>query len=144
MGNFSHGRNTTETLAMKRAASGFTLIELLIAVAIVGILTAVALPSYKTYTMKAKRRAAQAQILDLANREEQYLVANRAYADTAALTANGYALPADVAANYSFAVTVGASGPPSYTITFTAINNQVSDGDLSLTSAGVKSPASKW
>lgn len=128
----------------KSSIAGFTLIELMITIAIIGILASVAYPSYQQYIIKSKRSAAQAQMLDIANREQQYFLANRTYADKTTLEANGYSLPTEVSTNYSYTINVPTSTPPSFTITFTAIGNQTSDGNLSLTSTGVKSPSGKW
>ena len=127
------------------AARGFTLIEVTVTVAIIGILAAVALPAYGKYVVRAKRSEAQAVMLDIANREEQFLLANRAYADKATLVANGWSLPARVAANYSYDVTTGtADAAPSYLITFTGTGGQAADGVLTLSSTGARTPAANW
>ncbi len=129
---------------MGRSAKGFTLIEVMIVVAIISILSAVALPAYSKYLVRAKRVAAQSSMLDLANREEQFLLANRGYASLATLEANGFTTPADVAANYSYDVVLGTGPSPSYVITLTATGAQAGDGNLALTSGGVKTPANRW
>ena len=125
---------------------GFTLIELMITVAIVAILAAVAYPSYQSYIIRANRAAAQSEMLDIANRQQQFLLANRAYADTAALTASGYAIPSDLAGRYTFTAVPGAGPVPSYVITFTPVpgSPQAVDGPLTLDHLGQKTPIDKW
>jgi type IV pilus assembly protein PilE len=128
---------------------GFTLTELLIAIAVVSILVSIAVPSYRQYIVRGKRTAAQAVMMDIANREQQYLLANREYADKETLEANGFSLPAEVRENYTWEIdpTPDGSGRPSFVITFTGIGSQEADnspGPLTLSSSGEKTPAEKW
>lgn len=126
-------------------AKGFTLIELMIAVAIVGILTMIALPQYKQYVIRGNRTAAESFMMDVANREKQYLLDARSYAidvgGTPALTLLSMTVPSDVANNYTFTVTVPVPTPaPSFTIKATPIAGkpQANDGYLTLDDTGAK------
>lgn len=60
---------------------GFTLIELMIAVMIIGILMAIALPQYSEYVLKGKLTEAMSLLSDLQVRQEQYYQDNRTYAN---------------------------------------------------------------
>ncbi len=127
-----------------RLAKGFSLIELLIVITIVAILAAVALPAYQDSVRKGHRRVAQAEMMDIANRQAQYMMANRSYASKSELEAGGYAMNAKVAGMYTYDIAQSATSVPGYTITFTAQNAQTADGDLTLNNSGVKTPAGKW
>jgi len=128
---------------------GFTLIELMITVAIVAILASIAMPAYQEYVKRGNRAAAQSEMMDIANREQQFLLANRAYADKATIVGSGYAFPGNLSSKYTWDVTPGTGTTPTFTVTFTPVSSgpQAGDGTLVLTSEGVKTrggDATKW
>lgn len=59
--------------------SGFTLIEVMIVVALVAILASIAYPSYQEYVKRAHRADAQRLALEMANKQEEYLLIKRSY-----------------------------------------------------------------
>jgi len=122
---------------------GFTLIELMIVVTVIGILAAIAYPSYVEYVVRSNRSEAQQFMLDVANREEQYLLDARQYGTLANL---GLTVPPRVNRYYAVTATPAAGPPPSYQITAVpkAGTMQASDVNLGLTDQGVKTPADKW
>lgn len=66
------------------SARGFTLVELLIAVAIVGVLAAIAIPAYSDYTEKARVYDATTAIAAMSVQIEHYFQENRVYPDSLA------------------------------------------------------------
>ena len=117
---------------------GFTLIEILVVVAVIGIIAAVAWPSYQTQLRKGRRADAQAFMMDLANREQAYLLDQRNFATGAgALSSLNATVPSTVSPYYAVAI---AAGPavPGFTITATPSGTQAADGALTLDSTGQK------
>ena len=115
---------------------GMTLIEVLLVAVIVAILAMLASSWFSVN--KGRRSAAQAFMMEIANREQQYLLDARSYAtDAAALSTLRLTTPAEVAAYYAIAVSPGAS-TPSFVITATPSGAQAADGALTLDSSGAK------
>ena len=130
-------------------SEGFSLAEVLIVVAIVAIVGAVAIPSYKNNLVKSNRSAAQQFMMSVSNREEQTFAnlrsyvavsANANFANAPTDTNSGLNLPVapEIGANYTFVVTTLAGPPPSYQIKATPVTGsmQVGDHALFLDSAG--------
>ena len=115
---------------------GFTLIELMITVAIVGILAAIAYPSYTAQVQKSRRADAQVALMEIAQREESYFLRNRSYGDT---TAWGYSTSSGDG-YYTLSITATAT---TFTATATATSGKPQAHDtpcqvMTLNNRGVK------
>jgi type IV pilus assembly protein PilE len=143
---FGYSAMTIAELQARTRQHGFSLMELLIAVVVVAILTAIAFPSYQGYLRKGSRAAAQALLVDVANRQSQYMLDARNYAiGPGALSALNMTLPGEVAGFYSVAVENASGGatpttPPTFLIKAPPIagSRQVGDGELKLAHDGGK------
>ena len=93
----------------RRDEAAFTLVELLIALTIMGIIAAVALPVYGRYVAQSRQADAQRQLMVAAQAQEIYRFQNGAYAtnaQTAALAPYGWL---NNLGNYAFTVTVAGT-----------------------------------
>ena len=121
-------------------ARGFTMIEVLIAVVIVAILVTIALPAYNNTLVRSNRAAAQSYLLDLANREEEYLLDARTYTTT---VAELLAVPTTVVPYYTVTIAVPAGSilANAYKITATPVATSIqrNDGSLTIDQDGAKS-----
>lgn len=128
-------------LTRPRRSRGFTLMELMIAVALVGILVATALPSYGSYVRRSARTEAQAFLMSVAARQQQFLVDTRTYAAT--VDAMGMPVPARVAAAYTVSMVVLAGPPQTFVLTAAPAGDQTKDGcgTMTLNQAGAKTAA---
>jgi len=104
---------------------GFSLIEVMVVVAIIGILTAIAVPSYSIYITTSNRTEAQRSLVDLVNRQEQFYMDYRQYAaDTDEL---GVGATYTTESGYYSIVTKSIAPGADFTLTATAIGRQASD-----------------
>ena len=123
--------------------NGFTLIELMIVVAIIGVLSAIAYPSYQSYMKKSARADAKVGLSKLADKQERFYLQNNTYTtvftsaglNTSSVSEEGY---------YDFTISSDdlVSG---FVLTATAVAGKSQANDtgctvMTLSSTGVKTP----
>lgn len=139
------------------------MVELMIVVTIVGILVALALPSYNRYTRKANRGEAQQILLNWANNQEIWRATHTSYTN-GGLQADGTQLKIPTHTKYDFFVRASASNPPvvgdcataaptsgAYVLIACPKGDQAKDENsgvackpLSLNQSNTKTPAECW
>lgn len=129
-----------------RKNSGFTLIELMIVVTIIGILAAIAYPSYQNYVYKSRRSDARASLMQLQLEQEKFrascpqYAASRAAAAVCDTVTPSYVLSFGATSTegyYNMVITSG--GATGFVATATATGAQASDTHCSVFTLTVSS-----
>jgi type IV pilus assembly protein PilE len=116
-------------------AKGFSLIELMIVVAIVGILAAVAVPSYQSHLIKASRSAVQTELIDLASLQEKVFLNSNNYTPNVSTAYNGTAAgglgrTSGKSKDGKYTITLDITVPSqTFILTATPVLDSLQDGD---------------
>lgn len=135
------------TMGRIRKSGGFTLIEVMITIAIIGILAAVAVPSYRAYIERGHRAAAKTVLLEAAQFMERYRASNFRYVTTAGtapqLPDRLQAAPVEGAKRYDVALDASATTATSFLLIATPSGwTDNTCGNLTLSNLGVKGQSS--
>ena len=126
---------------------GFSLIELLITFLVIGILAAIAYPSFVQYVVRGSREAAKSELLQLSNLQEKIYLNSSSYATSITAGYNGRSdgglgMASGRTSDGKYAVAiVPAAGPTNvYTITATPVagTRQAADGNITIASDGTR------
>ena len=136
----------SNSIQSSKKQNGFTLIEILIVVAIIGILTMVALPAYQNSVLRSGRADAKTELLTVASDQERFFSANNSYSSDAIPLDGETANATRITQNGLYEIKVEACGGGTLATCFIATativvgSAQVDDicATLTLTSAGVR------
>ena len=127
MKNISRRLSPIRSYKQSSKQAGFTMIELMIVVAIIGIISAVAFPSYTSYMKKSRRADAKVALTKMADAQERWYLQNSIY--TTVVANVGGATSPD--GNYTMAVT--SADVNGYVMTATATTGQAQENDTTCT-----------
>ncbi len=129
----------------RMSARGFTLLELMITVVVVGILAAIAYPSYTSHVAKSRRAEAQSELMRLATLLEQYRIDHKTY--TTDLTKVGASASSYTVAKNAFTIAVASASRDKLTLRATAATGQMKldpgCATLTINEVGLKSATKK-
>ena len=130
-------------------AAGFTVVEVVIVMAVIAVLSAIALPSYNQYAIRGSRQAAQAQLVDLSTIQEKIFLNTNSYASSASkpydgTNTGGLGVTGGVTLDGLYTISV-SSTTTSYTITAAPVagSRQAKDGSLTINSMGQRTWGTK-
>ncbi len=120
---------------------GFTLVELMITTAIIGILSAIAYPSYTQYVLRANRADAKAILTESAQFMERYYTTNTSYASATVLSAVSPKGATGTRIKYNITFSVAPTATV-YTLSAAPANGQTADscGTLTISQTGAQTP----
>jgi len=134
----------TEHVVAGKKHRGFTLIDLVVAIAIVVILTRIALPSYQAYVVRSSRQSAQGELVALANAQEKIFLNSSAYSTSVSgaytgLSSGGLGVTGSLSKDKRYAYSITATAT-TFTLTAAGVTGtaQSADGNLTINEQGVR------
>lgn len=139
--------------------AGFTLIEVLVAMAVIAILAAIALPSYTEYVNRGRRAEGRTALSQALQQQERFFAANNRYSVFSDAAPNGFMTSSGEdpgSAHYALSAAACAGSTQDQCVVISAVpsgmaaparGSQFIDtrcGTLTLSTAGVQTPAACW